>query len=490
MIRVRTLVCILFLAHTAMIAHSQESQLPPEAEPASGQTRLLYGIGSSPLYYKLSVTADFGSDNYNKQLLGHVEYGLESTASGNYQIAFLGELKSSPRSPRIYEYAHPIFRLGPPAGFVSALLNVATIQPTGEIVHVESPRWIMGLPVAAGRLPFPPLRSEKQWKTEEAVSLVRNVNYSSYLQLLPVSPAIRDRFSEPSIRLGRGEESGQAVALLQTEWTLTERTPAQAVFQQTYSLDGRNFKPAIVVRGDGKIVFSIAQQSVDSVTQTYRVTWTEPQQSVTVVYSIDLQRMSDDEVAEYTKSKEARQEQLRKASAERAAMLSELPGLDDRQTLIEALRQADYERFRLLTTQLNSGVKETRDAELAKVIYQQFFRFGKVDYLAAQAIKKLEPQMEKTISLLESYSSSGFDVALTGDAIAEDVPLKRNQLVCYPSNIRWKAGFYYGAVDHVLVLESIDLPRKLIAVKREDCRLPLRGFLDPTLDDSHGERMQ
>ena len=279
MVLVRTLILAICFAQVATATGAQDIRTQSGGEASKEQPELRYGIDPTRLFYRLTVKADLGSPRFNRETQTDLVYGLKKTESGDYQIVSLeGKLKSPSRS---YRSSHPIFRIGPMTTFVGSSLNVATIKPTGEVVKVTLPRWIMGLPVDVGRLPFPHFRNEDRWTTEEPISLVHSTHSSSYLQLLPVSPAIRHPFREQASRIRRNEETSQVVAIARTEWKLTERTPSQAVVRQTYLLQGEKFGPAITVVGDGKIVFSIERSSVDSIEQTYRVTWKEPNQSVT-----------------------------------------------------------------------------------------------------------------------------------------------------------------------------------------------------------------
>ena len=69
---------------------------------------------------------------------------------------------------------------------------------------------------------------------------------------------------------------------------------------------------------------------------------------------------------------------------------------------------------------------------VAREIYNQFFRLGKVDYFSKSLIKKLDPDLEKTASLLEKCTRSyGFEIAFTGEKLPDDAVLQPQQLVCY-----------------------------------------------------------
>lgn len=481
MFHLRTLFIVAVLLSVSAPVSGQQRQADPTDVAAVEQSDLRYAADPARLYYRLEVGADFGSPRYDQSFQTDLVYSLEEDESGNLKIVALeGVAKDARRS---YTSSHPIFRIGPLNSFVGRALNLATIKPDGQTVRVERPYWIMGLPIDAGRLAFPHLRNEEKWTTEESVALVRNFYVPGYLQLLPVSPTIQNLARRPFSRSDRQNESSQVVALARTDWKLVKRTPAELSFEQSYSLQGGEFKPAVAITGEGQIVYSTTRSSVESIDQEYRVTWKEPNQSITVTFTVNLRRMSPEEIEAYDQAQAAKHEQMRKLQAERDALEAALPELSDRKTLFAALRAADEARFKLLILKINGVVNDAQDAQLAGVIYEQFFRLGKVDYLAARLVKQLEPELEKTVSLVENYSKSyGFDVAMTGAELGKETKLTRDQLVCYPASSRWKAGFYYGEIDEVIVLESFDSPRELTAVKRKDCRLPAQGFVDPVVD--------
>ncbi|GAA4469423.1 hypothetical protein [Novipirellula rosea] len=451
-------------AATEVSSDSQEKETPLE-----------YTASESPLFYKIHIKADYGAQSAKTNLEGLLVYELKEGDGGAVSISCECQWKRN--SAYRGSHSERVFRLSSvlPAGRIAA----CEIDNRGKPIKVSRPAWILGLPIDLGRIAFPQLSENEAWEVTEPVSLVQSAHIYNHLQLIAVSPEIKDPFRSNRNRPQR-EESPEKVALAQMKRQWVDKDALLPRFRESYSIDGSGLSPEIQVTGDREVVFARERGSVDEAKFSLRIVWKEPNHEITVPCSLELQRLPEDEITAYKEAKEKAALEQQKRLAEHAAMQKTVPDVTERDRVIATLKTAKKEVFDLMVSKLY-GEKVADDPEMARVLYDQFFERERLPYHTVSVITNLDPTLEKAATIAAKYATSysSFDISLTGDLIDEETPLQKKQIVCFPDNSRFKPAHFYGAVEDVLVLETRDREPKLIAVKRAVCRLPAPTMIDP-----------
>ncbi|GAA5505696.1 hypothetical protein [Novipirellula caenicola] len=474
---------VVFIGLTAVLdragVFAQETPANPatQTDTDSGEveTQCEYTATPSPLFYQIKLKADYGASSEKLDLEGILVYELTQTDGDTLSIECECQWKRNSNYRGVYR--DRVFRLLSrlPSGRAAA----CEIDSKGKPIQVSRPAWIFGLPIDLGRIAFPQLSADDQWKITQPVSLVQSIHVYNQLQLIEVSPEIKDPFrSHRAVSRADTTSEKIALAVMQRQWI--DKDDPVPTFRESYSIDGSGLNPQIEVTGDREVAFARERGSVDSLKLSLRIVWKEPNHEITVPCSLELQRLPEEEIVAYKQAKEKSAKEQEKRLAEHAAMQQTVPDVTERDRVITTLKTADQSVFDLMVSKLY-GEKVADDPEMARVLYDQFFERDRLPYHTVNVIKNLDPSLEKAATIASKYAASysSFDISLTGDLIDEDTPLKRNQIVCYPDSSRYKAARFYGAVDEVLVLETRDRDPKLIAIKRAVCRLPAPAMIDP-----------
>ena len=451
---------------------AQDKEPTIEERPAKAMRQ--YSVEPATLYYRLELEEDFGADTTHKSSATLI-YKLTGLEDG--QFAVKCETNWSSYSRNVSEQA--FYRLGS----TPANSSIPTrLSNTGDLVEVRFPRWLLGLPLDAGHLAFPLLRDENEWKVTEPVTLVKSSRYGGQLQLLAVSPQIK-HLSGSTRRSSNSEDDRDIVSIATTVRTVAEQTGEQLQINERYELDGTGFNPNVSVSGTGRIIFSTKRGSVDSIHRSLKVTWKETNREMIVPVTMNLTRLPEADILAYEEKVRSAAERREALRLKTEAMRNSIPDVKDKEAVLAVVSNSSKEQFDALIDRLESE-KVIDDPQLARVIYGQMFLRLHTPYRTESVIVRLDPSLEKTVALAEKYakSYSSFDIALTGDAIDAETRLKKNQLVCFRErSSHFKPAHFYGAVEDVLVLQTRDTTPKLIAVKRNQCRLPLPDFSDPAL---------
>jgi hypothetical protein len=446
-------------------------------EPIS---ELRYAASEAPLVYKLTLAVDFGDKRQNIEQTRVLAYTVKADDNDSLRTSCESSTLPGKRSyGPSFSDRQSIFDLGPLGLPTFRMTPSSTISPAGKIVDVPMGNWLCGLPIDLGRLVFPELSDQQEWKIEQPVALGYNARYSRNLQIIPVSPKIKRPPNARTYGSPRQPASPELVTLATTQRKRAGGTGALVRIEESLEIDADKFDPKVKVVGRGAILFSPEKNSIDSMTRTFVVTMTKPNQSITVPITLSLLRLTGTELADYQQAKKEAAERLAQAQEKREAMEDALPTMDNRLAVIAMFREGPDDRVDALGRKLWSDEIQD-DRELAWEVYESLFRVRNVPYHMQELIKRLDPELEKTASILGKYSSS-FDVSLTGDKVSTDQELVKRQVICYPDYSRWKAAYFYGSVDDVLVLTTRERDPKLIAIKRDTCRLPITAFEDPTL---------
>ncbi|WP_442505936.1 hypothetical protein SH528x_004754 [Novipirellula sp. SH528] len=445
------------------------------ADSKKKNTPLEYTATESPLFYNIQMKADYGASSGKMEMEGILVYELKRSDSGAVSINCECQWKrnSAYRGPQ----SDRVFRLS--SRLVAGRVAACEIDNRGKPIKVSRPSWIFGLPIDLGRIAFPQLSENETWEVTEPVSLVQSPNFYNHLQLIAVSPEIKDPFRVNRIR-PKQDDTPEKVALAQMKRQWVDKDAPLPTFRESYSIDGSGLSPEIQVTGDREVAFARERGSVDEVKLSLRIIWKEPNHEITVPCSLQLTRLPEDEIVAYRQAKEKAALEQQKRLAEHAAMQKTVPDVTERDRVIATLKTADKEVFDLMVSKLY-GEKVADDPEMARVLYDQFFERERLPYHTVNVITSLDPTLEKSATIAAKYATSysSFDISLTGDLIDEETPLQRKQIVCFPDNSRYKPAHFYGAVEDVLVLETRDREPKLIAVKRAVCRLPAPAMIDP-----------
>ncbi|WP_040764168.1 hypothetical protein [Novipirellula maiorica] len=471
-------VCIVAVPN-GLNGFAQETRAKQATETAAAsaktETPCEYTATESPLFYKIQLKADYGATSEKVELDGILVYELSRGDGDTISI----ECECQWKRNSTYRGLHRdrVFRLSSrlPAGRVAA----CEIDKLGKPINVSRPAWILGLPIDLGRIAFPQLSENDQWKISEPVSLVQSIKVYNHLQLIEVSPEIKDPFRSHRVQ-SRQDTASQKIALAEMQRQWINKGVSIPTFRESYSIDGSGFNPQIQVSGNREVAFAPERGSVDEVDLSLRIVWNEPNHEITVPCSLRLQRLPEDEILAYKQAKEKAEREQQKRLAEHKAMQQTVPEVTERDRVISTLQTAEKDVFDLMVSKLY-GEKVADDPELARVLYDQFFERERLPYHTVNVIKNLDPALEKAATIAAKYATSysSFDISLTGDLIDEDTLLRRNQIICFPDNSRYKPARFYGAVEDVLVLETRDREPKLIAVKRAVCRLPSPAMIDP-----------
>jgi hypothetical protein len=436
---------------------------------------------AAELLYELEFNVDFSNPKYNVARKGTVHYQVETDAAG-LRVTSRG-LRASRSSRGSYSHSTDMFPIGPLNVVTRASTRTSSIVSVlGETKDVERPNWISGLPIDVGRLAFPQLSDQPQWSADESITLIRNPSSYGFLQLLPVSPVIKPGAAFAYSRRPGDQADSKKVAIAKITRTRVEQSETASTIEENYLLQGTDFDPQVTIEGTGKIIFSRTLGSVDSISRDYKITVTQKNRVITVPVSLRLARLTGDALAEYREQQQAAAAAAQQRQAQLDAMARQIPEVDDREAVIAKLKGDNQEHFEMMVRKLYEKQVEN-DPELARILYERFFQSGSASYLAKTVITRLDPKLEQSATIADKYDGT-FDISLTGDPLTPKTSLRRDQIVCYPQYSSWKAGKYYGSVDEVVVLESIEREPKLLAFKREQCRLPTPLFVDVNADES------
>lgn len=448
-------------------------------ELSTAKSDLRYSSKAGNVFYSLQAKVDFG-DERAQDFAATLTYAVEYGGDGKLKVFDTVRPKSS-RSAYYGSGRDNFYKLSRNL-FAGGSSSPAVISDMGKLIDVNVPNWMLGLPVDLSRLAFPLLGDTNEWTLEEPVSLVNGRRGG--LQLAAVSPQIRgDRRGYDARRSAPAES---VVAILKTLRKVSDRSEERVTIVETFELDGSGFEPQVSLSGSGTVVFSTIRGGVDSIQRTYKVTCKEPNRQLVVPITVSLSRFTDEQMVAYLAEQKARAERSAKIRAEQEAMRKQVPDLSERDAVMKIVTDQSKESralFELLVSKMDSE-KLADDAELAMVLYEQMFKRERPPYRLKDVIVRLAPDLEKTTALAAKYTStySSFDAAMTGDEISADTKLTKDQIICYrKSGSSFRPGHLYGAVEDVLVLRTRSARPELVAIKREDCRLPVRDFIDPAL---------
>ena len=465
-----TIVCLLSIVGTSD-AQVTDQAIEPAAETAQAAKRT-YSAVESRLFYKLSVEADFGGER-KSATSATVVYRIQTTQKNQLEVRCEAIWKSISNGDQGF------YRLGSQRMSSSLPTRISSV---GEPLEVRNPQWLMGLPVDVGRFAFPQLSDETQWELSEPVTLISSDGYGNLVQLLPVAPHIK-RPSSGFRQSSTKNDTSDAVTIARTISKVVDQTEELVRIDEAFELDGTSFSPQVSVIGTGRIEYSVARQSVDSIQRSYIVTWKEPNRQMIVPISMKLERLEKEAILAYEESVRAKEERSKELRARAEAMRKSVPELSDRAAVMAVVTKGEREVFDALMSKLDLE-KVSDDPALAKAIYLQLLSRDRVGYSTKAVINRLDPSLEKTVALADKYSKyySSFDISLTGDEITPEAKLTKRQIICYRERSdSFQPALFYGAVEDVLVLETQDSPPKLIAVKRDRCRFPSADFLDPAI---------
>lgn len=446
----------------------------PHFADAKAQDKLSYAKATSPLFYRLQTEAAFSpkrTQRYDASLIFKIKPGSDD----QLEIYDQRILRSSRNlGYRSNESFFPLER-----NFYLGGSSVPTIiDDQGKLKELRGPVWMMGLPVDLSRVAFPPIEDSDSWILEEPISLVRSSNGT--LQLASVAPQIKTRsrgYRNPD------DQAESVVSIARTTYEVIKRDDKTVTIKETLELDGTKFSPQVSLSGTGTIVFSIERSSVDSIKREYTVKCEEPNRRIIVPMKFSLTRFTEEDMQAYEEEQRLRAERTAKIKAEQEAMKQQVPDLADREAVLAALNDAPKELFDALIGKLESE-KQSDDPELGMACYEQLFKRTRPPYHTKSVVVRLAPDLEKTTDLADKYAStySSFNIGLTGDPIEADTKLIKEQIVCYrDSGSSFHAGHFYGAVEDVLVIRTRATTPKLLAIKREKCRLPVKDFIDPAV---------
>ncbi|KAA5543771.1 hypothetical protein FYK55_11365 [Roseiconus nitratireducens] len=447
--------------------------------PSSESDSNLYEASKSPLLYRANLKVDLGDPQQNVDQSRVFAYQVEQTDPETLQISCEGSTLPNKNSRSLgYLHRDEFFRIGPLQLPIRRMAR-STITANGKTIKAPYSSWLCGLPIDLGRIPFPELRTQTRWKVQMPVTVGYRIQYANFLQIIPVSTTEQPN-RNPYGRPG-AEQSPESVVMANVDYRRVESNDRTWIFESDWSIDAHQFDPSVDVQGEGKITYSPRERSVDSLSYSFRITVSKPNRTMTVPIRFSLERLTGDDLTAYQESRQAAIDRANKLKKERQAMENQLPDLDEREAILETFRNGTREQQDLLATKLRNDDGDP-DPELAWAIYESLLQTYNPSYTGVQLVKQLDPDLEKSVTVLEKYRSS-FDISLTGDRIAPDQPLQRQQLICYPKYSRWSVANFYGSVDEILVLITRERDPKYIAVKREDCRLPIDAFRDPALLD-------
>ncbi|QDT02808.1 hypothetical protein K227x_11860 [Rubripirellula lacrimiformis] len=463
---------LMALSPCSAVAQGVANEDPVQTEPFA------YSSAEPTLFYQVVIEADYGTQSRKMKYEGILIYRIAEESPDRLSIQCECIWKSGasyqiPRDSMFFKLASQ-FRSGP----IAAL----EMDSKGKMLKSSRSCFVLGLPIDLGQIAFPRLSDQDTWESAEPVTLVASQNVYGQVQLLPISPEYQTPFHLQQTR-SQEDSTTEKVAMLKLQRTWKKRGEPQVSFDETYTMHGDTLNPEIQISGSRNVVLSADRGSLDSMQLSLQVLWKEPNRQLTVPYSIELKRLSEQGIRQY---QERKKEAVAKKQAQMAAyqkVVDAIPEVSARDEVLQMIKTGDQKSFDLMVSKLHSEeVKD--DYELGRAIYGQFLLRERMPYHAVEVIKRLAPELEKTAVIAKKYATSysSFDLSLTGDTIAPSMQLTRKQLVCFPSHSRFKPAHFYGAVEDVLVLETRDRTPELIAIKRDLCRLPSPDFIDPNVE--------